>query len=272
MKLGCVLTASAFHFFLLMLWAAHIFLAACFETLQREGPAGAQDSGCHIEDDLTDPRDVDFHFRGYTFSEPFHLIVSYELFPAPVLRATPSAEPTEGGLVTLSCQTKLSPQRSALRLYFSFYKDGKMVRGRDLSSEFQIPTTSGAHLGSYWCEAATEDSHVWKQSPELELRVQGPSKSAAPSSLNPASQESAAPKATPPEPPNSLPPPSVPSSEDPSFSSPLQVPDPHLYHQMGVLLKEMQDVRVLLGYLVKELRTLSHRLKLESPESPAKEM
>ncbi|XP_037362467.1 Fc receptor-like A isoform X8 [Talpa occidentalis] len=177
MKLGCVLTASAFHFFLLMLWAAHIFLAACFETLQREGPAGAQDSGCHIEDDLTDPRDVDFHFRGYTFSEPFHLIVSY-----------------------------------------------------------------------------------------------GPSKSAAPSSLNPASQESAAPKATPPEPPNSLPPPSVPSSEDPSFSSPLQVPDPHLYHQMGVLLKEMQDVRVLLGYLVKELRTLSHRLKLESPESPAKEM
>ncbi|XP_012584363.1 PREDICTED: Fc receptor-like A [Condylura cristata] len=360
-----------------MLWAAQVLLAvsglpfpapeagghsaACLETLQHERPVGAQDSGCHTEDILTDPQEMDFQGKGYTFSEPFHLIVSYdwlilrgpaqpvfegdplilhcqawqdwplaqvtffrdgsalgppgphmefsiavaqeedsghyhcsgvfkspgsgspetassvaitiqELFPAPVLRATPSAEPTEGGPVTLSCQTKLSPQRSAARLLFSFYKDGKMVRGGDLSPEFQIPKASRAHSGSYWCEAATEDSHVWKHSPVLELRVQGPSNPAAPSSLNPAPQKSAAPETTPTEPPSSLPPPPVSSSEDPGFSSPLRVPDPHLHHQMGVLVKQMQDVRVLLGYLVMELRALSHRLKLETPESPAKDM
>ncbi|KAG8515758.1 Fc receptor-like A [Galemys pyrenaicus] len=396
MKLGWVLTARVFYFSPMMLWAAQILLvvsglpfpapeagrhaAACFKTLQHEGPVSAQDGGCHTEDDLTDPRELDFQYRGYTFSEPFHLIVSYdwlilrgpampvfegdplvlhcqawqdwpltqvtfyrdgsalgppgphrefsiaaaqegdsghyhcsgvfkspgpgspetassvaitiqELFPAPVLRATPSAEPTEGGPVTLSCQTKLSPQRSAARLLFSFYKDGIVVRGRDFASEFQIPTAAGAHSGSYWCEVATKDGHVRKQSPKLELRVQeiremkvgvrarlhshlcllphhpGLSNSVTPSSLHPAPQKSAAP-----EPINSRPPQPVPSSEDPGFSSPLRMPDPHLYHQMGVLLKQMQDVRVLLGYLLMELRSLSHRLKLETPETPAKEI
>lgn len=47
------------------------------------------------------------------------------------------------------------------------------MRDRGLSSEFQIPTASEAHSGSYWCEAATEDNKVWKQSSKLEVRVQG---------------------------------------------------------------------------------------------------
>lgn len=96
-----------------------------------------------------------------------------ELFPAPLLRATPSAEPQEGGPVTLSCQTKLPLHRSTARLFFSFYKDSRTVRDRGFSSEFQIPTASEAHSGSYWCEAATEDNQVWKQSSKLEIRVQG---------------------------------------------------------------------------------------------------
>lgn len=75
--------------------------------------------------------------------------------------------------MTLSCQTKLPLQRSAARLLFSFYKDGRTVQSRGPSSEFQIPTASEAHSGSYWCEAATEDNQVWKQSPKLEIRVQG---------------------------------------------------------------------------------------------------
>ena len=47
------------------------------------------------------------------------------------------------------------------------------MRSRGPSPEFQIPTVSEAHSGSYWCEAATEDNQVWKQSPKLEIRVQG---------------------------------------------------------------------------------------------------
>lgn len=96
-----------------------------------------------------------------------------ELFPAPVLRAMPSPEPQEGSAVTLSCQTKLPLQRSATRLLFSFHKGGRAVRGRGLSPELQVPAAAQAHSGSYWCEAATEDNHVWKRSPRLEIRVQG---------------------------------------------------------------------------------------------------
>uniref|UniRef100_A0A8D2D1P0 Fc receptor like A n=1 Tax=Sciurus vulgaris TaxID=55149 RepID=A0A8D2D1P0_SCIVU len=189
-----------------------------------------------------------------------------ELFTAPVLRASPSAEPQEGSPVTLSCQTKLPLQRSATHLLFSFYKDGRTMRSRDLSSEFQVPTASVEHSGFYWCEATTEDGQVWKQSPQLEIRVQGPSRSATSPTLNPASQKPAAPETTSTEPPGSPPPLSTPSSEHPGFSS----PDPHLHHQMSILLKLMQDVRALLGHLVIELRDLSGHLKPKTTKFPVK--
>ncbi|XP_070219183.1 Fc receptor-like A [Bos mutus] len=351
--------AGVFYFSPALLWAAQMLLAASFEALQCKGPASTQDSMCHPEDDLTDPREVSFQVKGYTFSEPVHLTVSYdwlilqspakpifegdplvlrclawqdwpltqvtfyrdgaalgppgpskeisitvaqkadsghyhcsavlrspgpgspetaspvaltvhELFRAPVLRVTPSAEPQEGKPVTLSCQTKLPLQRSSARLLFSFYKDGRTMRSRGPSPEFQIPTVSEAHSGSYWCEAATEDNQVWKQSPKLEIRVQGPSRSAAPTTLTPAPQKPDAPETTSTKPPGPLPPLSTPSSKDPDSFSPLQGPDPHLYHQMGVLLKQIQDMRVLLGHLVIELRDLSSHLKLETTKGPTK--
>ena len=51
--------------------------AAPFETLQCEGPVSTQDSSCDTQEDLMGPREVDFQVKGYTFSKPFHLIVSY---------------------------------------------------------------------------------------------------------------------------------------------------------------------------------------------------
>ncbi|XP_036890858.1 Fc receptor-like A isoform X2 [Sturnira hondurensis] len=322
--------------------------AASFEPLQCEGPASTRDSGCHTGRHLTGSREVDFQAKSYVFSQPFHLIVSYdwlilqgpaiplfegdplalrcqawqdwpltqvtfyrdgsalgppgprrefsiaaarkadsghyhcsavfrspgpgrlgtasslvvtvqELFPAPVLRAAPSAQLREGAPLTLSCQTRLPPQRSAVRLLFSFYKDGRAVRGRGVSPELQVPVAAQGHAGSYWCEAATEDGQVWKHSPKLEVRVQGPSSSVEPPTSNPAPLKSSAP-GTPAAKPLGPPPP----------PSPLQAPDPHLHHQMGVLLKQMQDVRALLGHLVLELRDLSGHLKLETRKGPAK--
>ncbi|KAM6153391.1 Fc receptor-like A isoform 2-T2 [Erethizon dorsatum] len=268
MKLGCGLTAWALYMFPAVLWAAQMLPAAILELAQCGGSVSTKESSCHANDDVTvtSTEEAGFQVKGYTFSEPFHLIVSYELFPAPVLKASPSAELQEGSPVTLSCQTKLSPQRSATRLLFSFYKDGKTVRSRNLSSEFQIPTASVEHSGSYWCEAATEDSQVWKHSPQLEVRVQGPSSSPASPTLNPASQKSAAPETTSTEPPRPVPPLATPASELPVFCP----PDPHLHHQMGILLKHMQDVRVILGHLVVELRDLSGHLKPESTKGAAK--
>ncbi|XP_055480595.1 Fc receptor-like A [Psammomys obesus] len=184
-------------------------------------------------------------------------ITVQELFPAPVLKALPSSEPQEGDTVTLSCHTKLSLQKSALRLLFSFYKDGKSLSIRGISSELQIPKASGEHSGSYWCEAATEDRQIWKQSAQLEIRVQGPLNSAASSILNPALQKPTASETPPPEPPGPLPSPLASSAEHPEFS----FSDPHLQHQIQLLLKQMQDIRVLLGHLVMELRDLSVYLK-----------
>ncbi|XP_048212784.1 Fc receptor-like A [Perognathus longimembris pacificus] len=194
-------------------------------------------------------------------------ITVQELFSAPVLTALPSAEPQEGGPVTLSCQTKLSPQRSAAHhLLFSFYKDGRTLHSRGLSSEFQIPTTSVEHSGSYWCEAATGDGQVWKHSPPLEIAVQGPSSSMTSSAWNPSPQRSATPETSPKKPSEPLPPPPTSSSEHAGFSS----LDPHLHHQMRILLKNMQDVRVLLGHVVMELRDLSSFLKSGITKAPDK--
>ncbi|XP_026635763.1 LOW QUALITY PROTEIN: Fc receptor-like A [Microtus ochrogaster] len=184
-------------------------------------------------------------------------ITVQELFPAPVLKASPSNELHEGGSVTLSCQTKLSLQRPSSRLLFSFYKDGRSLSIENISSELQISKASEEHSGSYWCEAATEDRHVWKQSSQLEIRVQGPLNSAAPPTLNPALQKPTASETPPTEPPGPPAPPPTPSAEHLGFSS----FDPHFHHQMRLLLKQMQDVKVLLGHLVMELRDLTVYLK-----------
>ncbi|XP_012885930.1 PREDICTED: Fc receptor-like A isoform X3 [Dipodomys ordii] len=263
MKPICVLTSWVFYILLSILWAAQMLPSASFETtLKCEETVSTRESSCHPDDETTHPRKA-----GYTFSEPFHLIVSYELFPAPVLTALLSAEPQEGGPVTLSCQTKLSPQRSAAHhLLYSFYKDGRILRSRGLSSEFQIPTASVEHSGSYWCEAATDDGQVWKHSPELEIRVQGPSSSTTSSTWNPAPQKQAAPATSPKKPSEPLPPLPTSTSEHAGFSS----PDPHLHHQMRILLKHMQDVRVLLGHMVMELRDLSSSLKSGITKAPDK--
>lgn len=96
-----------------------------------------------------------------------------ELFPDPVLRASPSAEPRAGAAVALSCRTRLRRERLAGHLLFAFRKGGRAVRGWGLSTELRVPAAAAAHAGSYWCEATTEDGRVWKRSPELEVRVQG---------------------------------------------------------------------------------------------------
>ncbi|XP_076794059.1 Fc receptor-like A isoform X1 [Arvicanthis niloticus] len=347
MKLSCVPIEWALYICPAVLLATQMLLAGChvaasLETLKCEGPISAEHSSCQAaaaedkgdedDGDMTHSSEAGFQFKGYTFSKPFHLIVSYdwlilqgpatsifegdtlvlhcrawqdwpltqvifyregsalgppgpkrefsitavqksdsghyhcsgifrspgpgsretaspvavtvqELFAAPILKASPSSEPQEGGSVTLSCQTKLSLQRSASRLLFSFYKDGRSLSIRGVSSELQIPKVSEEHSGSYWCEAATEDRHISKQSPQLEIRVEALQKPTA--------------SETPTEAPGPLPSPPGPSSEQLRFSS----SDPHLRQQIHLLLKQMQDVRVLLGHLVMELRDLSVYLK-----------
>uniref|UniRef100_A0A2K5Q5I1 Fc receptor like 6 n=1 Tax=Cebus imitator TaxID=2715852 RepID=A0A2K5Q5I1_CEBIM len=123
-----------------------------------------------------------YHCTGQVMyiSQPFAqtseaaMVQVQELFPPPVLSAIPSPEPREGSLVTLRCQTKLHPLRSASRLLFSFHKDGRTLQDRGPHPELYIPGVKGGDSGLYWCEAAPEGGQVQKQSPQLEVRVQAP--------------------------------------------------------------------------------------------------
>uniref|UniRef100_A0A673TCJ1 Fc receptor like 6 n=1 Tax=Suricata suricatta TaxID=37032 RepID=A0A673TCJ1_SURSU len=97
-----------------------------------------------------------------------------ELFPPPVLSAVPSPELREGNLLTLRCQTKLPPQKSALRLLFSFYKDGSTLQDWGPHPELSLPGAQEGDSGLYWCWAAPEGGVPQKQSPPLGVRVQAP--------------------------------------------------------------------------------------------------
>uniref|UniRef100_A0A2K5QJD7 Fc receptor like A n=1 Tax=Cebus imitator TaxID=2715852 RepID=A0A2K5QJD7_CEBIM len=254
MKLGCVLMAGTLYLSLVVLWAAQTLLAASFKTLQCERPVHTEESSCHMEDDLTDPREAGFQIKGYTFSEPFHLIVSYDW----LILQGPAKPVFEGDPLVLRCQAWQDWPLTQV----TFYRDGSALGPPGPNREFSIAVVQEADSGHYHCSGVFQSPGPG--SPEtasaVAVTVQGPLASAAPPTSNPASQKSAAPGAAPVEPPGPLPPPPTPSSEDPGFSSPLGMPDPHLYHQMGLLLKHMQDVRVLLGHLVMELRELSgHR-------------
>ncbi|XP_063652131.1 Fc receptor-like A isoform X5 [Pan troglodytes] len=259
MKLGCVLMAWALYLSLGVLWVAQMLLAGChaaasFETLQCEGPVCTEESSCHTEDDLTDAREAGFQVKAYTFSEPFHLIVSYDW----LILQGPAKPVFEGDLLVLRCQAWQDWPLTQV----TFYRDGSALGPPGPNREFSIAVVQKADSGHYHCSGIFQSPGpgIPETASVVAITVQGASSSAAPPTLNPAPQKSAAPGTAPEEAPGPLPPPPTPSSEDPGFSSPLGMPDPHLYHQMGLLLKHMQDVRVLLGHLLMELRELSgHR-------------
>eukprot|EP00070_Physeter_catodon_P014538 XP_023971829.1 Fc receptor-like protein 5 [Physeter catodon] len=94
-----------------------------------------------------------------------------ELFPSPVLRAS-STQPTEGGAVTLTCETQLSPQRPDVQLQFHFFRDRwRLGSGWRSSPEFKIPAIWREDSGFYWCQAQSMNSSVQKQSQRLQIQV-----------------------------------------------------------------------------------------------------
>uniref|UniRef100_A0A671FDY6 Fc receptor like A n=1 Tax=Rhinolophus ferrumequinum TaxID=59479 RepID=A0A671FDY6_RHIFE len=262
MDLGGVLAAWA-PFSPAVLWTAQMLLVASSETLQCEGPASTRDSSCHTGA-LEDPREKDFQVKGYTFSAPFHLVVAYDW----LILQSPAMPVFEGDPLVLRCQAWQDWPLTQV----TFYRDGSPLCPPGPHWEFSIAAVREADSGQYHCSAVFRS--LGPGNPEtaasVAVTVQGPPSSAAPPALSPAPQESAAPGTTatdPSEPPPASPPP---SSEGPGQSCPLQALDPHLHHQMGLLLKQMQDVTALLGHLVVELRDLSGRLKLETSKGRAK--
>ncbi|XP_033621577.1 Fc receptor-like A isoform X3 [Fukomys damarensis] len=92
MKLGYALTAWALYLSPAMLWAVPMLpatasfsgcpssmasSAAILEILECGGSVSTKESSCLTNDDGTSTEEAGFQLKGYTFSEPFHLIVSY---------------------------------------------------------------------------------------------------------------------------------------------------------------------------------------------------
>lgn len=95
-----------------------------------------------------------------------------ELFPRPVLTVS-SYRPTEGSPVTLTCETRPSPQRSNVQLQFCFFRDGKALgSGWSSSPELRVPAMWTEDSGSYWCQAETAALTVRKQSLQSQIHVQ----------------------------------------------------------------------------------------------------
>ncbi|XP_062049716.1 Fc receptor-like A isoform X3 [Lepus europaeus] len=261
MKLGSVFMSWTLYLSPVMLWAALTLLAANLETLQCDGPISTRESSCHTD---ADPRDDDYEIKAYTFSEPFHLIVSYDW----LILQSPSNHLFEGDPLVLRCRAWQDWPLTQV----TFYRDGSALGPPGPNKDFSIAAVQKADSGRYHCSGVFRSPGPG--SPEtaaaVAITVQAPSGSAAPPTLNPAPQKSAAPETTPTEPPGPPPPQPTPASEDSGFSSPLRAPDPHLYHRMGLLLQHIQDVRALLGHLVIELRDLSGHLKPGATKAPAK--
>uniref|UniRef100_A0A8B7WAP7 Fc receptor-like protein 6 n=1 Tax=Castor canadensis TaxID=51338 RepID=A0A8B7WAP7_CASCN len=111
---------------------------------------------------------------GFTQTSATIMVQVQELFQTPVLSAVPSLEPHEGSMLNVTCKTKLHPQRSSLKLLFSFYKDGSTLQDRCYNPELYIPEVKEGDSGLYWCEVVPKGSRIQKQSSCLEIRVQTP--------------------------------------------------------------------------------------------------
>ncbi|KAL0590663.1 Fc receptor-like protein 2 [Plecturocebus cupreus] len=94
-----------------------------------------------------------------------------ELFQHPVLTAS-DFQPIEGGPVSLTCETRVSPQRLYVQLEFCFFRENQVLgSGWSSSPELRIPAMWSDDTGSYWCKAETVTPRVRKQSLQSQIHV-----------------------------------------------------------------------------------------------------
>ncbi|XP_012886066.1 PREDICTED: Fc receptor-like protein 3 isoform X6 [Dipodomys ordii] len=111
-----------------------------------------------------------FSILWHKTSKPLKLQIQ-ELFLPPVLMLSPR-QPNEGDPVTLTCETRLPPQKSHVQLRFCFFKDGQRLEsGCNSSQEIQIPTMRLEDSGSYWCQAEAVAYKIIKSSSRLKIDV-----------------------------------------------------------------------------------------------------
>ncbi|XP_077319563.1 Fc receptor-like B [Lithobates pipiens] len=93
-----------------------------------------------------------------------------ELFSPPKIKVTPSRV-IGGDEMTVRCDTRLDPLRGSTELHFAFYRDGRTVRGYDVSDTYRVPSSQLEDSGKYICEVRTASGTVRKRSDELYIQI-----------------------------------------------------------------------------------------------------
>ncbi|XP_073466545.1 Fc receptor-like protein 6 [Aquarana catesbeiana] len=94
----------------------------------------------------------------------------YELFSPPEIKVTPSRI-IEGDEMTVRCDTRRDPLRGGTELYFAFYRDGRTVRGYDVSDTYRVRSSQLEDSGKYTCEVRTASDNVRKMSDGLYIQI-----------------------------------------------------------------------------------------------------
>ncbi|XP_077319557.1 Fc receptor-like B [Lithobates pipiens] len=93
-----------------------------------------------------------------------------ELFSPPEIEVTPSRI-IEGNEMTVRCDTRRDPLRGGTELHFAFYRDGRTVRGYDVSDTYRVPSSQLEDSGKYTCEVRTASGTVRKMSDGLYIQI-----------------------------------------------------------------------------------------------------
>ncbi|OCT69410.1 hypothetical protein XELAEV_18040725mg, partial [Xenopus laevis] len=99
-------------------------------------------------------------------------LVKDELFSKPVAKVNES-HLKQGKVLTVTCDTKLSPHRETTELQFAFYRNGHNVQGFSLSSQYGVPSAQLEDSGNYTCEVQTPTGSVRKRSNMAHIQIQG---------------------------------------------------------------------------------------------------
>ncbi|PIO13330.1 hypothetical protein AB205_0043960, partial [Aquarana catesbeiana] len=69
------------------------------------------------------------------------------------------------------CDTRLDPLRGGTELHFAFYRDGRTVRGYNVSDTYRVQSAHLEDSGNYTCEVRTTSDTVRKMSDGLYIQI-----------------------------------------------------------------------------------------------------
>ncbi|XP_063803090.1 Fc receptor-like protein 4 isoform X2 [Pseudophryne corroboree] len=93
-----------------------------------------------------------------------------ELFSYPEIKLVPTDIITEGGSMTLTCNTVMKTGYT-LQHQFAFYRDERIVQDFSASTTYSVPSAQPVHSGKYTCEVRDPTGGVRKRSEVLSVQI-----------------------------------------------------------------------------------------------------